>query len=432
MPETPATAATAECGCPEFRREMHSTRRTFLKGSAAVAGAAAFETMTGGVFRQLAFGAGGTAANVLVVVSLRGGADGLSMVVPHGDPAYAVARPRIAVPTSALLAKDAMFGLHPAFKPLLPMWQAGTFGAVQAVGLPQPNRSHFAAMEEMEDADPGSAARRGWLNRMVGLDRAASPMEAVQLGQPTVPTALYGPAPVVAGAKLSSIRLASPRNRDAARRHRRSMNMTWGSARGPLGRGARSAMAAATTLRPLTTRTERPRGGADYPKGDLGVALADTARLLRAGIGVEVVSIDYGDWDMHVGLGTVQGGAMRNNVTELATALAAFFTDLGSLASRVTVVTISEFGRRVAENGGRGLDHGFGNAMLLLGAGVRGGQVHGSWPGLGSQRLVSGDLNVTRDYRSVLTEVLRSRFPTTDTSRVFPGFRPETVGTMRL
>lgn len=425
-----ANPSTTACGCPDFERAAGSTRRTFLKGAATVAGAAAVETVAGGAFRQVAFAADSAADNVLVVVSLRGGADGLSIVVPHGDPGYAAARPRIAVPTQALLAKDAMFGLHPALQPLLPMWRAGTFGAVHAVGLPQPNRSHFAAMEEMEDADPGSDARRGWLNRMVGLDATANPLEAVQLNRPSVPTALYGPAPVVAGTRLRHLRLSSPKDRVAARRHRRSMHLTWDRAGGPLGRGARSALSTTSRLGSLTTTTSPPRNGAVYPDGDLGVSLADTARLLRADIGVEVVAIDYGDWDMHVGLGTPEWGAMQRNVGELAQAVAAFFTDLGALGSRVTLVTISEFGRRLAENGGMGLDHGFGNAMLLAGAGVRGGAVHGAWPGLESGQLLNGDLQVTRDYRSVLTEVLRSRFPAASISKVFPGFRPESVGVM--
>jgi uncharacterized protein (DUF1501 family) len=166
-----------------------------------------------------------------------------------------------------------------------------------------------------------------------------------------------------------------------------------------------------------------------YPQGDLGTALADTARLIRANVGAQVITVDYGNWDMHAGLGTLDWGAMIRMVDELARALLAFFTDLGTAESRVTVVTLTEFGRRVAENASAGLDHGYGQAMLLAGAGVRGGQVYGQWPGLGSANLVDGDLKVTRDYRSVLTEVLRSRFGA-DTSQIFPTLRPEPIGVM--
>ena len=186
------------CSCPEFGR---TSRRGFLKGAAGVAGAAVLTRTVGDAFTQVSFGAT-TSPNVLVVLSMRGGADGLSLVVPHADLGYALARPTIAVPTSALLAKDASFGLHPGLQPLLPMWDAGTFGAVHAVGLPQPNRSHFTAMEQVEDADPGSPERRGWINRMIGQIGASAPQDAVQLGSGVVDPQLDDPLrePAVDGA----------------------------------------------------------------------------------------------------------------------------------------------------------------------------------------------------------------------------------------
>ena len=147
-----------------------------------------------------------------------------------------------------------------------------------------------------------------------------------------------------------------------------------------------------------------------------------------------MITVDFGGWDMHTDLGNLEGGSMTQRLDELAKSVAAFFTDIGSLASRVTVATISEFGRRVVENGNRGLDHGYGNVMLLLGAGVRGGKVHvnEAWPGLGSAKLVDGDLNITADYRSVLAEIVRSRFPAASIPAVFPDFTPETIGAMRF
>jgi uncharacterized protein (DUF1501 family) len=152
--------------------------------------------------------------------------------------------------------------------------------------------------------------------------------------------------------------------------------------------------------------------------------------MIRAQVGARVVTIDYGSWDMHANLGTVTWGPMQSMIRELAGGLAAFFTDLGGLGANVTVVTMSEFGRRVQENGAMGLDHGYGNCMLLLGAGVRGGQYHGAWPGLGD-RLVDGDLAVTRDNRSVISEVLASRVPEVSIPSVFPDFTAEAIGTMR-
>ncbi len=417
---------TTRC-CPEFG---HTSRRGFLRGVAGVAGAAVLTRTVGDAFTQVSFGADAN-PNVLVVLSMRGGADGLSLVVPHADEAYALARPKIAVPTSALLAKDSAFGLHPNLQPLLPMWNAGRFGAVHAVGLPQPNRSHFAAMELVEDADPGSPERRGWINRMIGQIGTAAPQDAVQLGSAIVPTSLYGVSPVLALGKIDKVGLPGPPDAETQRLRRVAYDMLWQGQPGPLGRGARSALTTATNLKSINGVVVQPQNGARYPAGDLGTTLSETATLIRARIGARVITVDYGDWDMHINVGTTDEGAMAGNVTELAESLAAFFTDLGTLGSTVTVVTISEFGRRLQENGNRGLDHGYGSSMFLLGEGVRGGQVHGQWPGLAESALVDGDLAVTRDYRSVLTEVVKARFPDVNSSQVFPGFLPETVGTMR-
>ena len=411
--------------CCDFDR----SRRNFLRNLGLLAGVGVITSTTGASFMQAAFASTGAASNVLLVLSLRGGADGLSLVVPHGDSAYATARPSLAVPSSTLLAKDDMFGLHPKFAPLMPMWTAGSFAAVNAVGLAAPNRSHFAAMEEIEDADPGSVERRGWLNRLVGLDQVESPVEAAQIGSAIVPTSLYGASPVLAMADIDDMSLPG---RDSSTGHARrvaSLTEAWAEDSTSLGRGARAALDMSDVFADVAGQPSEPLNGAVYPGGDLGKSLGDAARLVRADIGAEVITVDAGAWDMHVGVGGVDAGLLTTAVEELALALNAFFTDLGSLGSRVTVVTISEFGRRVAENANNGLDHGWGNVMLLLGAGVRGGRYHGTWPGLGDGKLVDGDLAVTNDYRSVLAEVVSTRFGA-DVSKVFPGFRPTPIGVM--
>jgi uncharacterized protein (DUF1501 family) len=174
-----------------------------------------------------------------------------------------------------------------------------------------------------------------------------------------------------------------------------------------------------------------PGGGAVYPATPLGGALRDVARLVKGDVGLMAAGVDFGDWDMHEGLGTpVAGQRMYEHLSELARALAAFATDLGPALDRVTLVTVSEFGRRVQENGSRGADHGHGNAMLLLGGGVRGGQVYGRWPGLAPERLVAGDLAATTDYRAVLGEILRNRCGVADLGTVFPGVTPASYGTV--
>ena len=422
---TTAAGALTDCGCPDFR----SSRRTFLKGVGAATGAGVLTSMVGDVFTQATFGAG-TGGNVLVVLSLRGGSDGLSLVVPHGDAGYSAVRPTIAIPTGSLLVKDTLFGLHPEFAPLQQMWQAGSFGAVQAVGMPQPDRSHFSAMEHVEDADPGSSARVGWINRMVGLVGGGQPNEAMQLGTTMAPTSLVGPAATMAVNGLGSIALPGGSDLGFQDRTRASLHTQWDGRRTAMGKAMAATLQTTNDLAGLAQSVDPPQNGAVYPDGDLSSALKQTAKLVRADVGTQVVTVDFGSWDHHTDLGTVSGGEMQWMVKMLAEALAGFFTDLGGDAARVTVVTISEFGRSLRENGSAGAEHGYGNCMLLLGAGVKGGRVHGTWPGLGSGALVDGDLAVTNDYRSVLAEVVTKRFPTASIPSVFPGFTPQVIGTM--
>jgi uncharacterized protein (DUF1501 family) len=425
LPSGSPSGSDDACGCADFS----TSRRRLLAGLGATAGAAMVSGLVGDAFQQVAFGATAANPNVLVVLSLRGGADGLSMVVPHGDPGYTAHRRRIAVPTGSLIARDDQFGLHPGFKPLEGMWKQGRLAAVNAVGLPTPNRSHFSAMEVVEDADPGSSERRGWINRMVGLQGGNNPAQAVQMGGSLVPTSLYGSAPVMGLRQLSDLLLTGDPREERA--HRASLQAVWGNVGGALGQGARGALTVTRDLKSLAKTEPRAKNGATYPQGSLGDALRNTATMIRGRVGARVVTIDYGSWDMHANLGTVDYGPMQSMVDELARALNAFFVDLGALGDHVTVVTMSEFGRRVEENGAMGLDHGYGNCMLLLGAGVQGGRYHGRWPGLGSSRLVDGDLAVTTDHRSVITEVLRTRMPEVSIPTVFPGFKPEAVGAMR-
>jgi uncharacterized protein (DUF1501 family) len=414
-------------GCAEYNRSLAS-RRSFLKGLGLVAAGGVAATVDGSVFRQVAFAESGEADNVMVVLSLRGGVDGLSLVVPYAEKNYYDARKTIAIPQTELLATDGRFGLHPNFAPLLTRWKSGQMAAVHAVGLPMPNRSHFSAIQEIEDADAGTPERIGWLNRMIGTTEPDSLFAAVEIGHMVPHTQVYGPQPVLACDDISVIDFYGPRNEMDARKD--GLKITWKDVGGVLGPAARDAMEVAEEWGPVRDSPEDPEHGAKYPKSGLADALAQTARLVRANVGAEVVTIDYGSWDMHTDLGTLDWGDMRLMVDDLARSLDAFFVDLGDLSSKVTVVTISEFGRRVAENGSKGLDHGYGNVMLALGAGVKGGQYYAQWPGLDPHQLNEGDLAVTRDYRSVLSEVVRTRFPNADMSKVFPDFKPEQIGLM--
>jgi uncharacterized protein (DUF1501 family) len=414
--------------CEEFQRTANLSRRRFLGGVAATGAAAATTSLFGQAVRQASYG-GVTGGNVLVVISFRGGIDGLGMVVPHGDPAYYAARPRIAVPRASLIAKDEMFGLHPDLAPLQWMWDSGEMAAVQAVGMAQPNRSHFVAMELVEDAAPGSSLRQGWVNRMVGLDAGGVATDAVHLGNSTPPTLVSGPAASVATQELGDIRLVGSESGWAGRR-RGHLETMWGDSSSAMSNAARSALSTVSTLETIAARAYQPL--VPYPSGwpatDLSNALKDTARLIKSDIGTEVVSVDYGSWDMHDGYGNLEWGEMQNMTKAFAQSVSAFMQDLGPLRSKVTLVTISEFGRRVAENGNQGLDHGWGNMMMLVGGGVKGGRYYGQWPGLGSGNLVEGDLKVTTDYRQVLGEVVHKRFPGKDVSKVFPGISFNPLG----
>ncbi len=411
--------------CAEFLRAATVSRRRFLGGVAAAGATSVTTSLFGEAVQQASFGAE-TGGNVVVVISFRGGIDGLGMVVPHGDPAYYAARPKIAVPKGQLLARDDMFGLHPGLAPLNWLWESGELAAVQAVGMSAPSRSHFAAMEAIEDAAPGSSLRQGWVNRMVGLEGEA--VEAVHVGSSTPPTLVLGPSPTLAISALGEVELKGTDNGWGPRR-REQLSTMWDGDQGPLGRAARSALSAVQTLSPVA-RAARPAVAypADPQAADLSAALQDTARLVKGELGTEVVSIDFGSWDMHDNYGTLDYGEMQKMTDVFARCVDAFMRDLGPLRSRVTLVTISEFGRRVAENGNRGLDHGWGNMMLLMGGGVRGGRYYGSWPGLGSSALVEGDLKVTTDYRQVLGEVVHKRFPSKDVTQVFPGVSYSPLG----
>jgi uncharacterized protein (DUF1501 family) len=431
------------CGCPDQGRESlgHGfTRRAFLRRSAMVA--AATGLMGTELSTQLAFADPGYTGDVLVVLSLRGGFDGLSAVVPRGDAAFQAARPNIRVPDAQLLAlgnagngNDNRFGLHPALAPLLPMWTAGTFGIVHAVGQVNPTRSHFEATEELEKAAPGSALRTGWLDRMLGDRGPGTAFQACQMGSTEVSQAFAGPAPVLGMYGIDGFGLSGAANDG-------SDLPKWSAALKALNVGGPAAVQApvATTLGALATVKSlgayvAPTPPLYDPNSDLATALRDVARLIKAGVGLQAAAVDYSDWDMHAGLADGHldptTGWMHDKLTELAAALSAFFTDLGpTLAATVSLVTLSEFGRRVEENGSNGLDHGHGNAVLLLGGGVVGGQVHGQWSTAGISGVLDdqGDLAATTDYRDILGELLVKRCGAASVANVFPGLAYSPLG----
>jgi uncharacterized protein (DUF1501 family) len=399
------------------------SRRSVLGAGAAVLGGLA----AAGLSTRMAFAAPGYTGDTLVVLSLRGGFDGLSAVVPIGDADYYKARPAIGVPKSQVIAGDGTFGLHPALAPLLPFWQGGTLAAVHAVGQPDPTRSHFAAMEAMENAASGTSLRSGWLDRTLGVTGASGPLAGVSIGAARPARLFSGPSPDVSMTGIDAFTLAGDSAKRPIAAALRVMYADAPAAQAAPALAADKALAATAGMRGVTYA---PANGAVYPATELGNALKDVVRLIKARAGLATAAVDCGEWDMHEGLGAAaKGQRMHDNLNELALALAAFATDLGPAGmASVTLLTISEFGRRVAENGSRGADHGHGNAMFVLGGGVRGGKVYTKWPTLAPGALVSGDLAATTDYRSVIGELLQKRCGVGALGEVFPSVTPSTFG----
>jgi uncharacterized protein (DUF1501 family) len=413
--------------CEEGAAAARVTRRSLLRALGIGATAAAASPL---VSMQAAFAADpGWAGDTIVVLSLRGGFDGLSAVVPVGDPDYARHRPGIAVPAGATLQLDSMFGMHPALAPLKAVYDAGELAIVNATGLPSPNRSHFAAMDEVERAAPGTSARTGWLNRTLGLHADGGPFAAVQLGSSSIPYALLGEEQVLGMSSVDGFKLSGADNATRRTQWRTALNAMHSASPAPMAAAAGTTLGALDTAAALGATTYVPANGATYPNTDLGRALRDTARLIKGDVGTRIVTIDEGDWDMHADLGRVDGGWMRDKLVELGGALAAFDRDLGPLMDSVTLVTISEFGRRVEENMSSGVDHGWGNVMFVMGGNVVPG-LHGTWPGLSDDALVQGDLAVTTDYRAVLADILVNRTGATsdEVKQVFPGYTGTTLG----
>jgi uncharacterized protein (DUF1501 family) len=371
--------------------------------------------------------------DVLVCIFQRGAADGLNSIVPAGDSFYYGNRPTIAIPepagggssagTGAAIDLDGFFALHPALAPLKPLYDDKLLAAVHAAGSPDPTHSHFQAMDYMERGTPGSQAlSTGWINRHLQAaagDGDVSPFRAVGFGT-LLQASLRGPVPATALQSIADFHLRG--NAGAVQTFQASLaslyaDTTWLDAQGVETFNAINALATANPLAYL------PRNGAQYPDSDFGLAMRQVAQLSRASLGLEVACVDIGGWDTHHSEGGADG-QMAKLLGDLAAGLAAFATDLGDQMKHVLVVTMSEFGRRVLENASGGTDHGHGNSMLLLGGGVNGGKVYGSWPGLAPDQLASpGDLQVTTDFRTVLAEIVDRRLLNSNLAAVFPGFQ---------
>ncbi len=371
----------------------------------------------------------GSARDTLVLVFLRGGADGLSVVVPYQDAHYHALRPNLGIGAADVTDLDGYFGLCRTASAMRPLYDAGRLAFVQAVGSLNPSRSHFEAMRRIEQAAVfGGSLEDGWMARHLNLTSPAS-SAATARGvaiDTTLPDAMKGSPTTMAVQALHQLRLGGP----AATVPGRSDVLRTMLAQTPPPDGPRGE----TSLRFLEALdgvdfVGRPvPPGVTYPSGKFGSALFEAATLIQADVGVEAIEVDYGGWDHHGFSGPLDGN-LGGKVRTLSEGLAALMADLGAAADRTTVLVMSEFGRRVDENGSSGFDHGRGGlAMVLGGAHVRGGQIFGSWPGLAPHQLDDDALAVTTDLRHVIGEILERRMGTADLGAVLPGYSPNYLG----
>ncbi len=404
------------------------SRRDFLKVSTLLGGLTLAPGLPGWMPR-MAFAPAGVepAGDILVTVFLRGAMDGLNAVIPHGESNYYDLRKTLAVPEpkpgddQAGIDLDGFFSLHPSLRPLKDLWDDQALAIVHAVGSPDPTHSHFDAMDYMERGTPGEKKiTTGWIGRHLQTApwQNDSPFRAIGMGG-IMQASLRGPVPVATLRSIADFHLQGrPEDLERLRRNLASLY----SAGSALDAEAVETFSAVDLLSSIDVSPYAPGGGAAYPDTEFGLALQQVAQIVKAEIGMEVACVDIGCWDTHNQQGVLTG-TMPALLDELAAGLAAFYHDLGERAGRVTLVTMSEFGRRAYENGSGGTDHGHGNLMFVLGGNVNGGKVYGEWPGLAEEQLYGpGDLAVTTDFRDVLAEIVQKRLANPNLDEVFPNY----------
>jgi uncharacterized protein (DUF1501 family) len=411
------------------------TRRGFMVGCSA-----AIASMTGGL-SFTAFGSQNDEPNqsILIVVFLRGGCDGLNVVLPIAGPDrgyYLERRPNIGVPTSgegAALPLTDLFGLHPAAAPLLELYQQKKLAIVHAAGLTSDTRSHFDAMQYMELGTPDSKSMTsGWLTRHLQSATNLPPeitLPALSAGA-TLPTSLSGSFEAAAMSTPNDFSFNGNWKYGGAQRHAMRQMYNGGSWLHEAGLQTLNAVDVIEWGKP---GNYTPENGAIYPQNSFGNNLKTVAQLIKMQLGLRVATVDLGGWDTHEYQGDNAGGYFAGQLGGLAQGLHAFYTDMSDsggtdYTKRVTIAVMSEFGRSFAQNGSRGTDHGHGNIMFVLGGEVNGGKVYGKWPGLAMEQLYDRrDLQITTDYRQVLSEILIRRMGNPNLGAIFPkygGYQP--------
>jgi uncharacterized protein (DUF1501 family) len=437
--------------CQACREYVTLSRRGFLQLSAGtLAALSAPAWLPRVVFAKR--GGEDSTRDVIVQIYLRGGADGLTIIPPYGDPAYYQVRPTLGIvapditnPSAAVaLSNSTFFGLAPGLQPLSTPYEDGRLAIVHATGwnINNPSRSHFDAQRWMELGQfAPQALFTGWLGRHLAQTGAVVPTDPIRaIGVANgLETTLAGspksiPVPGFAASNSPNFGLTGPSGTRASRLTR-IVNM-YDSVPDPLKANADITQQTINLLAQIGFSTYQPTPGSwPYPTSSFGYSMKSTAAIIKHGLGqgVEAIAIDKSGWDTHSAQGPTSPGGMGGTMADLANGLRAFYDDvIASNARSVVVVVISEFGRRVAQNASLGTDHGFGNVMLVLGSRINGRQVLSlgtnglpGWPGLGPGQLFQNlDLKVTLDFRDILAEICQNLLNDTNLGAVFPGYTP--------
>ncbi len=373
---------------------------------------------------------------ILVCLFQRGAMDGLMAVSPFTDPYLKEARPSLFMDASTkgpLIDLDGRFGLHPGFQSFHQLYKDSQLAIVHGMGSPNTTRSHFDAQDYMESGTPfNKNTTSGWLNRAVGLlGHEGSPIRAVSLTN-NLPYSFYGENPSLAIRNLADFAIQTKGTKAGARMAAQSFEELYDEAEYDLLENTgKESFEAMKLLQNTDTKNYKPANGATYPVSPLGDALKQICQLIKLDVGVEIAFAESGGWDTHFNQGTDKGGFARN-AADLSNSIAAFWKDLGQLQDDVTLMTMTEFGRTVKQNGTGGTDHGRASCMFILGNDVQGGRVHGLVKPLAVENLADGrDLAVTTDFRSVFSEVADRHLKLTNDKILFPDWNGDKIGVMR-
>ncbi len=376
---------------------------------------------------------------ILVSIFQRGAMDGLMAVSPFADPYLKAARPSLFMSAakagagSPLIDLDGHFGLHPSMQAFESMFREKRLSIVHGMGSPNTTRSHFDAQDYMESGTPfNKGTASGWLNRAVGLmGHEATPFQAVSLTS-SMPRSFYGDKPSVAISNLQDFAIQMRGNPGAANQVSKSFEELYDqTSSGLLKETGKESFDAVKMLQKTDVKNYKPANNAAYPNSALGNSLKQIAQLIKMDIGLEVAFAESGGWDTHFNQGT-ENGVFARNVNDLSQSIMAFWHDMEAYHDELTVMTMTEFGRTVKQNGTGGTDHGRASCNFILGNDVNGGIVHGKVEPLAIENLEDGrDLAVTTDFRSIFSEVAEKHLQIPDNSTLFPGFEGKRIGVMK-